>query len=137
MEKIKLFVFTLSLLLLCNPCQASQEEKYIRKYMMKVQQKIKKNWHPPKRKKSYSLTATFDLGLDGKIAGPIKFNQKIDDSEIMQSARDAIEKAVPFKKMNQKYIKEKPGIEFKFDYNVLSTIDDDGDLPIQLIRQKR
>lgn len=137
MKKIKLLVFTLFLLLFSNPCIASKEEKYIRKYMVKVQKKIKGNWHPPKRKKSYSLTATFELGLDGKIAGPIKFNKIIDDPELMQSARAAIEKAAPFKKINQKYLKEQPKIEFKFDYNVLSTLDDDGDLPIQLIRRRR
>lgn len=138
MKKIALSVFTLLFFTALSPVLASSKAtKYTANYMQKLQKRIKNNWHPPKRKESYVVIAKFDLGLDGKIIGDVKFDKILDDDEIMKAARKAISHTAPFKKIKKKYIKETVGIEFKFEYNVMTVIDDDGDLPIHFIRQKK
>lgn len=139
MRKSALTALIVINLIFLNPLQASKEDDYLIKYMNNVQKKIKRKWHPPKYKKSYLMTATFDLDLNGQILGDIKFIKSIDDPKQMQAAKEAILKAAPFQKLDKKLVIKRPIIEFDFQYNVINShdIDDDGELPIEIQRKKK
>ncbi len=114
-------------------------DRYFKKYMSELQNKIKRNWHPPKYKKSYLITAQFAIDLNGEILGDLKFTKSISDQKAMQAAKEAILGAAPFQKLDKKLVTESPNIEFDFDYNLryVDEVDDDGDLPIEIQRKKK
>lgn len=120
-----------------NPEQTPKQTKYAKKYTSKVMKKIKKQWQPPEYEKSYLLIAKFKLNFNGEVIEEIKFNQEVNDNKVMQSAKDAILKAAPFKTIDQKLMTKEPEISYYFRYINENEVDDDGDLEIQILRRRR
>lgn len=93
-------------------------------YMEDVQQKIKANWNPPTNNVSNSTILLFKVGKNGELL-QTNVKRSSGNEEVDNSAIEALEKALPFRKFPDGVTLQNIDIEFSFDYNVV------GDEPVQ------
>ena len=86
-------------------------------YMRDLQQRIKRNWDPPKGEESRRVVLLFTIARDGRL-----LNVSVSKSSGLQSADKAALSAVqltaPFRPLPAEYKESSVDIQFTFDYNV-------------------
>lgn len=90
-------------------------------YMRDLEQRIKRNWFPPKGDSSKRVVITFEIAKDGRL-----LSKRIAKSSGVpladQAAMKAIESTAPFRPLPPEFKGAKVPIEFTFDYNVLNSV---------------
>jgi len=90
-------------------------------YMRDLEQRIKRNWTPPKGDSSKRVVIKFTIGRDGRL-----LSHKIVQSSGLpiadRAALSAIELTAPFRPLPPEHKGSSVDIEFTFDYNVLNSI---------------
>ena len=90
-------------------------------YMRDLEQKIKRNWSPPKGDTSKRIVITFTIGRDGRL-----LSHRITKSSGIpladRAAMSAIELTAPFRPLPPEFRGQSVPIEFTFDYNVLNSV---------------
>ena len=90
-------------------------------YMRDLEQRIKRNWFPPKGDSSKRVVITFTIAKDGRL-----LSKKIVKSSGVpladQAALKAIESTAPFRPLPPEFKGTSVPIEFTFDYNVLNSV---------------
>ena len=90
-------------------------------YMRDLEQRIKRNWFPPKGDSSKRVVITFTIARDGRL-----LSKKITRSSGVpladQAALKAIESTAPFRPLPPEFKGTSVPIEFTFDYNVLNSV---------------
>jgi TonB family protein len=86
-------------------------------YMKKLQKRIKKNWNPPKREESKSITIIFIVDKKGDFPYT-KILKSSNDQLFDEAAIKAIKDSAPYMPLPDDYNGDNVDIEFKFDYNV-------------------
>lgn len=86
-------------------------------YMRELQQRIKRNWEPPKGEESRRVVLLFSIAKDGRL-----LNVRVSKSSGLGAADNAAIAAVkltaPFKPLPPEYRENSVDIQFTFDYNV-------------------
>ena len=90
-------------------------------YMKDLEQRIKRNWSPPKGDSSKRVVITFTIARDGRL-----LTHKITKSSGIpladKAAMDAIEQTAPFRPLPPEFKGASVPIEFTFDYNVINSV---------------
>ena len=90
-------------------------------YMKNLEQRIKRNWTPPKGDSSKRVVITFTIGKDGRL-----LNARVTKSSGVpladRAAMSAIELTAPFQPLPPEFKGQSVPIEFTFDYNVINSI---------------
>lgn len=90
-------------------------------YMRDLEQRIKRNWTPPKGDTSKRIVITFTIGRDGRL-----LSHRITKSSGIpladRAAMSAIELTAPFRPLPPEFKGQSVPIEFTFDYNVLNSV---------------
>ena len=90
-------------------------------YMRDLEQRIKRNWTPPKGDSSKRVVITFTIGRDGRL-----LSHRVTKSSGVpladRAAMSAIELTAPFRPLPPEFKGQSVPIEFTFDYNVLNSI---------------
>ena len=90
-------------------------------YMKNLEQKIKRNWNPPKGDSSKRVVITFTIGKDGRL-----LSSRITKSSGVpladRAALSAIELTAPFAPLPPEFKGQSVPIEFTFDYNVINSV---------------
>lgn len=90
-------------------------------YMRDLEQRIKRNWTPPKGDSSKRVVITFTIGRDGRL-----LSHKVTKSSGVpladKAAMSAIELTAPFRPLPPEFKGQSVPIEFTFDYNVLNSV---------------
>ena len=90
-------------------------------YMRDLEQRIKRNWSPPKGDSSKRVVITFTIARDGRL-----LNHRITKSSGLpmadRAAMSAIESTAPFRPLPPEFKGQSVPIEFTFDYNVLNSV---------------
>ncbi len=90
-------------------------------YMRDLEQRIKRNWSPPKGDSSKRVVITFTISRDGRL-----LNKRIVKSSGVpladRAAMSAIEQTAPFRPLPPEFKGQSVPIEFTFDYNVLNSV---------------
>ena len=90
-------------------------------YMRDLEQRIRRNWTPPKGDSSKRIIITFTIGRDGRL-----LSHKIVKSSGVpladRAALSAIELTAPFRPLPPEFKGQSVPIEFTFDYNVLNSV---------------
>lgn len=90
-------------------------------YMRDLEQRIKRNWSPPKGDSSKRVVIVFSIGRDGRL-----LSHKVTKSSgvplVDRAAMSAIELTAPFRPLPPEFKGQSVPIEFTFDYNVLNSI---------------
>ena len=86
-------------------------------YMRELQQRIKRNWDPPRGEESRRVVLLFGISRDGRLT-----NVRVQKSSGLESADRAAIAAVkltaPFRPLPAAYRENSVDIQFTFDYNV-------------------
>ena len=89
--------------------------------MRDLEQRIKRNWSPPKGDSSKRVVITFTIGRDGRL-----LSHKVTKSSGVpladRAAMSAIELTAPFRPLPPEFKGQSVPIEFTFDYNVLNSV---------------
>lgn len=89
--------------------------------MRDLEQRIKRNWIPPKGDSSKRVVITFTIGRDGRL-----LSKSITKSSGVpladRAAMKAIELTAPFRPLPPEFKGSSVPIEFTFDYNVLNSV---------------
>jgi TonB family protein len=89
-------------------------------YMRDLEQRIKRNWTPPKGDSSKRVVITFTIGRDGRL-----LSHRVTKSSGVpladRAAMSAIELTAPFRPLPPEFKGQSVPIEFTFDYNVLNS----------------
>ena len=89
-------------------------------YMRDLEQRIKRNWSPPKGDTSKRVVITFTIGRDGRLLSrTITKSSGVPLAD--QAAMSAIESTAPFRPLPPEFRGTSVPIEFTFDYNVLNS----------------
>lgn len=89
-------------------------------YMRDLEQRIKRNWSPPKGDTSKRVIITFTIGRDGRLLS--RQVTKSSGSPLAdRAALSAIELTAPFRPLPPEFKGTSVPIEFTFDYNVLNS----------------
>jgi len=90
-------------------------------YMRDLEQRIKRNWTPPKGDSSKRVVIAFEISRDGRL-----LSKRIVKSSGVPladtAAMSAIEQTAPFRPLPPEFKGSKVPIEFTFDYNVLNSV---------------
>ena len=90
-------------------------------YMRDLEQRIKRNWSPPKGDSSKRVVITFTIGRDGRL-----LSHRVTKSSGVpladRAAMSAIELTAPFRPLPPEFKGQSVPIEFTFDYNVLNSV---------------
>jgi len=90
-------------------------------YMRDLEQRIKRNWSPPKGDSSKRVVITFTIARDGRL-----LTHKVTKSSGVpmadRAAMSAIELTAPFRPLPPEFKGQSVPIEFTFDYNVLNSV---------------
>ena len=90
-------------------------------YMRDLEQRIKRNWTPPKGDSSKRVVITFTIGRDGRL-----LSHRVTKSSGVpladRAAMSAIELTAPFRPLPPEFRGQSVPIEFTFDYNVLNSV---------------
>ena len=90
-------------------------------YMRNLEQKIKRNWTPPKGDSSKRVVITFVIGRDGRLLSA-KVTKSSGVPLADRAAMSAIELTAPFSPLPPEFRGQSVPIEFTFDYNVINSI---------------
>ena len=89
-------------------------------YMRDLEQRIKRNWSPPKGDSSKRVVITFTISRDGRL-----LSHNVTKSSGVpladRAAMSAIELTAPFRPLPPEFKGQSVPIEFTFDYNVISS----------------
>lgn len=88
-------------------------------YMRDLEQRIKRNWSPPKGDTSKRVVITFTISRDGRLLS----KRLVKSSGVAladQAAMSAIELTAPFRPLPPEFKGQSVPIEFTFDYNVFN-----------------
>ena len=90
-------------------------------YMRDLEQRIKRNWSPPKGDTSKRVVITFTISRDGRL-----LSHRVTKSSGVpladRAAMSAIELTAPFRPLPPEFKGQSVPIEFTFDYNVLNSV---------------
>ncbi len=90
-------------------------------YMRDLEQRIKRNWTPPKGDSSKRVVITFTIARDGRL-----LSHRVTKSSGVpladRAAMSAIELTAPFRPLPPEFKGQSVPIEFTFDYNVLNSV---------------
>ncbi|MBQ7287299.1 MAG: TonB family protein [Candidatus Gastranaerophilales bacterium] len=90
-------------------------------YMRNLEQKIKRNWTPPKGDSSKRVVITFVIGRDGRLLSA-KVTKSSGVPLADRAAMSAVELTAPFSPLPPEFRGQSVPIEFTFDYNVINSI---------------
>lgn len=90
-------------------------------YMKDLEQRIKRNWTPPKGDSSKRVVITFTIGRDGRLLSA-KVTKSSGVPLADRAAMSAIELTAPFRPLPPEFRGQSVPIEFTFDYNVINSI---------------
>ncbi|MBQ8847332.1 MAG: TonB family protein [Candidatus Gastranaerophilales bacterium] len=90
-------------------------------YMRDLEQRIKRNWNPPKGDSSKRVVITFEIGRDGRLISH-RVTKTSGSPLADRAAMSAIELTAPFRPLPPEYRGNSVPIEFTFDYNVLNSV---------------
>ena len=88
-------------------------------YMRDLQQRIKRNWEPPKGEESRRVVILFTISKDGRLLSK-KITKSSGLASADKAAMSAVELSAPFKPLPVDYKENSVDIQFTFDYNVFS-----------------
>ena len=88
-------------------------------YIRDLEQRIKKNWTPPKGDSSKRVVITFSIRRDGHLLSST-VTKSSGSTLADRAAQGAIEATAPFRPLPPEYDKNSIQIVFTFDYNVLN-----------------
>ncbi|MDR1167749.1 MAG: TonB C-terminal domain-containing protein [Heliobacteriaceae bacterium] len=94
----------------------NSNEPYFDTYMTNLQNKIKRNWKPPKNKENYDIILQFKVDRSGNVSN-IKILKASDDKEVNKSAVNALLKSAPFESLPIQHKENTVNIQFTFNYN--------------------
>lgn len=90
-------------------------------YMRNLEQRIKRNWTPPKGDSSKRVVIIFTIGRDGRL-----LSSKVEKTSgvplVDRAAMSAVELSAPFPPLPPEFRGQSVPIEFTFDYNVINSI---------------
>lgn len=90
-------------------------------YMRDLEQRIKRNWFPPKGDSSKRVVIIFHIAKDGRLLKhEVKKSSGVPLAD--QAAMKAIESTAPFRPLPPEFKGSYVPIEFTFDYNVLNSV---------------
>ena len=87
-------------------------------YIKDIQNKIKKNWNPPKEAASKYVTTKFIIGKNGELID-VTITESSNVKSVDDSALKAVRDSAPFEPLPKSYKAESIPIEFTFDYNII------------------
>lgn len=87
-------------------------------YMRNLENRIRRNWNPPKGDTSKRVVMYFKISRDGKLIS-ISIAKSSGTPLADQAAKAAIEQSAPFPPLPPEYRGSNIDIDFTFDYNVL------------------
>ncbi len=90
-------------------------------YMRDLEQRIKRNWTPPKNDSSKRVVITFTIGRDGRLLSR-KITKSSGIASVDNAAMSAVQLTAPFRPLPPTFKGQSVPIEFTFDYNVLNSI---------------
>lgn len=90
-------------------------------YMKDLEQRIKRNWTPPKGDSSKRVVITFTIGRDGRLLSA-KVTKSSGVPLADRAAMSAIELTAPFRPLPPEFRGQSVPIEFTFDYNVINSV---------------
>lgn len=90
-------------------------------YMRNLEQRIKRNWTPPKGDTSKRVVIVFSIGRDGRLLSS-KVAKTSGVPLVDRAAMSAIELSAPFPPLPPEFKGQSVPIEFTFDYNVINSI---------------
>lgn len=90
-------------------------------YMRDLEQRIKRNWTPPKGDTSKRIVITFTIGRDGRLLSH-RITKSSGTPLADRAAMSAIELTAPFRPLPPEFKGQSVPIEFTFDYNVLNSV---------------
>lgn len=90
-------------------------------YMKDLEQRIKRNWTPPKGDSSKRVVITFTIGRDGRLLSA-RITKSSGVPLADRAAMSAIELTAPFRPLPPEFKGQSVPIEFTFDYNVINSI---------------
>jgi TonB family protein len=85
--------------------------------MRDLQQRIKRNWEPPKGEESRRVVLLFTIARDGRLLG-IKVAKSSGLQTADKAAVNAVKLTAPFRPLPVEYRENSVDIQFTFDYNV-------------------
>lgn len=100
-----------------NKVDSSEDKPDFGPYLKNAQNKIKKNWNPPKSNTSTRVIAVFTINKKGNLMN-IKISQSSKDPNIDKAAIKSIKSAAPFGPLPKGFKGKDIDIHFTFDYNV-------------------
>ena len=90
-------------------------------YMKDLEQRIKRNWAPPKGDSSKRVVITFTIGRDGRLLSA-KVTKSSGVPLADRAAMSAVELTAPFRPLPPEFKGTSVPIEFTFDYNVINSV---------------
>ncbi len=90
-------------------------------YMRDLEQRIKRNWTPPKNDTSKRVVITFVIGRDGRLLSR-KITKSSGIASVDNAAMSAVQLTAPFRPLPPEFKGQSVPIEFTFDYNVLNSV---------------
>ncbi|MCR5261425.1 MAG: TonB family protein [Candidatus Gastranaerophilales bacterium] len=88
-------------------------------YMRELQNRIKRNWEPPKGEESRRVVLLFSIARDGRLLSvSVLKSSGLDAAD--KAAISAVRLTAPFKTLPPEYKGNSVEIQFTFDYNVFS-----------------
>ena len=103
----------------------SKENKYadnkkapnFKKYMKYLEKEIKRNWYPPKVRKTKHAIILFNISKKGKLLD-CKVYKSSGNKKYDNAAIEAVKKTAPFQPLPVGYKNESVTIQLRFDYNI-------------------
>ena len=86
-------------------------------YMRDLQQRIKRNWDPPKGEESRRVVLLFTIARDGRLLG-VSVSKSSGLQSADRAALNAVKLTAPFRPLPAEYRENSVDIQFTFDYNV-------------------
>lgn len=86
-------------------------------YMRDLQQRIKRNWDPPKGEESRRVVLLFTIARDGRLLG-VSVSKSSGLQSADRAALNAVKLTAPFRPLPAEYKESSVDIQFTFDYNV-------------------
>lgn len=86
-------------------------------YMRDLQQRIKRNWEPPKGEESRRVVLLFTIARDGRLLG-VSVSKSSGLPAADKAALNAVKLTAPFRPLPAEYRENSVDIQFTFDYNV-------------------
>lgn len=95
----------------------NSDEPDFSSYMKKLQQKIKRNWNPPKGNRSTRVVMLFKVIKSGDLV-KYKIIQSSGDKNMDSAAVKSLKQSAPFAPLPKEFKGKSIDIQFTFDYNV-------------------